>query len=140
MDINKICADFKRNFEMSLTIEKTLNEQICDIMKSKHWDIEEFLVNTELDPMTFSRLTKKPNHAFKLKTIITICIALELNAIQTEKLINKIGLTFSPTNRTHAAYVLLLDKFNNIGIKECNKILKELSIPKKDHLGTNARK
>lgn len=140
MDINKICAEFERDFEVSVTIEKTLNECICDIMKQKNWDIEDFLINTDLDPMTFSRLTKKPNYTFKLKTVVTICLAFHLSTVQTEKLIKKIGLVFIPMNRTHAAYIYLLDKLNHLSIKDCNKILKNLGIPKKDLLGTIERK
>lgn len=136
----KMRADFDRSFEMSLVIHKSFNEQIKEILKREHWNSKIFRDCTGLDSMTFTRLMNKPDYKPNMRTLVTVCVAVGLDVVNTESLLKSLGLAFSPINRVHRAYLHLIENCKGMSIEDCNEILKSFGIGEKDLLGTIQRK
>lgn len=73
----------------------------------------------------------------KLSTIVTYCISMSLEIIDSYYIIENAGYKLSPFNKIHRAYSELLQDYNYGDIKLCNEHLESLGIDKKYFLGTN---
>ena len=75
----------------------------------------------------------------KLSTIVTFCISLMLDVIDSYYLIELAGYKLSPFYELDRAYAELLQYHNHGDIKLCNEHLESLGIDKKYYLGVKSR-
>ena len=134
-----ISANIKRDFNKSLSENKTFGEMIRKIMADKNWDSTDFEVKTELSKKIYSDI-KKSNYKPKMRIVVSICIGLKLDILKTQELLKCAGLCFSPTDKVHYAYHKLIARYYYLDIENCNRILKKLGIEKKHFLGSQSRK
>ena len=82
---------------------------------------------------------KKGKSRPKLSTIITFCVSLMLDVIESYDLIELAGYKLSQNYEVDRAYAELLQNNQNGDIEKCNKYLKSLGIDKKYFLGVKSR-
>ena len=74
----------------------------------------------------------KFNHKSQpLSTIVTYCISMMLEIIDSYYIIELAGYKLSPHNKVHREYSELLQYYNYGDIKSCNEYLESLGIDKK---------
>lgn len=129
---------FRQEFEKQLSISGTLYQRIKKIMEIKNISIEDFYDSTKLNRTVLYDIKK--NKKPQLRTVVTICIGLELGTVQSLELIRLAGYSLSNTFYLDYVYFDLINHYNDYGIEECNKRLKELGIEKKYYLGSIQRK
>ena len=132
-------ANFERGFEMSLSINKTFYEKITTIFKKENWNAKTFCALTGLEAIFFTRMNR-PGYKPNIRTLMAVCVALQLDVLTAANLLKSVGLAFSPECRVHQAYIFLLKNCKGMSIGKCNKILLSFKIDKKDLLGTIQRK
>jgi len=133
-----ISANIKRDFNKSLSENKTFGEMIRKIMADKNWDSADFECETDLSKKIYSDI-KKSDYKPTMRIVISICIGLKLDILKTQELLNCAGLCFAPTDKVHYAYLKLITRFEYLNIEDCNKVLKKLGIEKKYLLGSLSR-
>ena len=82
---------------------------------------------------------KKGRSRPKLSTLITFCISLMLDTIDSYALIELAGYKLSQNYEVDRAYAELLQYHNHGDLKECNKYLGSLGIEKQYLLGVKSR-
>ncbi len=68
---------FRQEFEKQLSISETLYQKIIKLIKIKGMSMEDFYTNTELNRTILSDIKKNKSRP-QLRTVITICIGLQL--------------------------------------------------------------
>ena len=137
MDIKKLCVDFDRSFEMSLTDKVTFSKRVIEIMEQKHWYTSTFEEKTELTRNIYSDI-KSPDYMPTMRIVISICVGLELDIFTTTELLRLSGLVLVPTNRVHYAYNYIIEKCRGMSIRECNEFLEGLEIEETHYLGSHS--
>jgi len=130
-------SDFEAEYQLSLSINKTFQEQISLIMKKKHWNSSVFTEKTGLDYMTYNRVMQGKN--LEIKTVISRCLGLKLNIGITQELLKLKGHALSPVDRVHIAYSYLIENYKNMDIEQANELLSDWGIEKKHFLGSQSR-
>lgn len=102
-------------------------------IKDQHF---EAITNVSRSVLSF---IKKGTSRPKLATIITFCISLMLDAIDSYNLIELAGYKLSHSYKVDRAYAELLQYHNYGDIDACNEHLEGLGIDKKDYLGVKSR-
>lgn len=82
---------------------------------------------------------KKGTSRPKLSTIITFCVSLMLDMLESYDLIELAGYKLSQNYEVDRAYAELLQNNKNGDIEKCNEYLESLGIDKKHFLGTKSR-
>ncbi len=82
---------------------------------------------------------KKGTSRPKLSTIITFCVSLMLDVLESYDLIELAGYKLSQNYEVDRAYAKLLQNNKNGDIEKCNEYLESLGIDKRHFLGIKSR-
>lgn len=136
----KIVRQFERDFANSTKYNKSFSEMIGEILEGETY--MSFAEKTKLSENQLYRLRKQVDEKNppQRNTLISVCIAYDLDLMMTQALLHSLGLDFNRFNKRDYAYTFLLTRCRGKSIDECNEILKELGIEEKYWLGTYARK
>ena len=96
----------------------------------------EVITNVSRSVLSF---IKKGTSRPKLSTIITFCVSLMLDVIESYDLIELAGYKLSQNYEVDRAYAELLQNNQNGDIEKCNEYLESLGIDKKHFLGIKSR-
>ena len=109
-----------------IKILSTLNNIFSDTLKKlMEWaeiTVEELAEKIGVDQKTIQRLRNGKNKNPNLKTVVAICIAMQLHPDLSFHLISTAGLNFKPTEED-LTYKLLIRSYYTHSIDECNKML-----------------
>ena len=85
---------------------------------------------------------KKPDYKPQLRTVVTICIGLNLEYIESVELLRKAGYILVLARKIDYAYYLLLTKHKHpeLTMEDYNQILEGWGFDEKDFLGSQTRK
>lgn len=136
----KIVKQFERDFANSTKYNKSFSEMIEEVLEGETY--MSFAEKTKLSENQLYRLRKRVDEKDppQRNTLISVCIAYDLDLMMTQALLHSLGLDFNRFNKRDYAYTFLLTRCRGKSIDECNEILKELGIEEKYWLGTYARK
>lgn len=135
-------------FFNNLSKRRTLYDEMIRLYEEKKDDV---ISNRDIDvrDQNFEAITnvsrsvlsfiKKGTSRPKLSTIITFCVSLMLDAIDSYYLIELAGYKLSQNYEVDRAYAELLQYHNYGDIDACNEHLEGLGIDKKDYLGVKSR-
>lgn len=130
---NRVRNDYILNYD----IEKKAHVEFHEIMRNifKERNITSGKIFTEITGMDREYYSKFRNKYIpKMKTLVTLCIALDIEVNIVQWLLHSIGLGFKKHNKVHYAYYYLLSNYRGSDIEDCNMILKHLGIDEKDYL------
>lgn len=96
-------------------------------MKWKGKTVEALAEACSLDPKTIQRMRNNEEYETTIKTIVAICIGLQLPPVVSEALINRSAYSLG-TGPKYMAYRFLLDACYTKTIFECNEILRGLNL------------
>ncbi len=136
----KIKKQFEKDFANSTKYNKSYSEMIKEILKGETY--KSFADKTQLNENQLYRQSKWVDEKDppQRNTLMSICIAYDLDLMMTQALLHSLGLDFNRFNKRDYAYTFLLTRCRGKSIDECNEILKELGIEQKYWLGVYARK
>jgi len=119
-EYNSLCAERQAT-------SKTLWQRICEIMEAKNYDLNMLKRRSHLDDMTISRLKNNKIKNQSMRTIIAICVGLDLDLRTSEELLKlaKLALNNDPEC---IAYEMILTTFKGCSMDERNEVLKKLGI------------
>ena len=149
--------NIKNEFIKDLTLLRANNEsfsqkmcRIIDTQKAQDYDADGkvtwkplsnkvvFENVTQLSTSIYDRIKAydgNNEYVPSLETVITLCMVYNLDIQMAETLLMTLGVTFKKTDKKHNAYSLLLTKHRGKNIYECNEILEQLGVERKDWLG-----
>lgn len=136
----KIVKQFERDFANSTKYNKPFTEMIGEVLEGETY--KSFADKTKLCENQFQRLRKRVDEKDppQRNTLISVCVAYDLDLMMAQALLHSLGLDFNRFNKRDYAYTFLLTRCRGKSVDECNEILKELGIEEKYWLGTYARK
>lgn len=135
-------------YPINLSKSRTLYDEMIRLYEEKKDDV---ISNRDIDvrDQNFEAITnvsrsvlsfiKKGTSRPKLSTIITFCVSLMLDAINSYDLIELAGYKLSQNYEVDRAYAELLQYHNYGDIDACNEHLEGLGIDKKYYLGVKSR-
>ncbi|GAB2022110.1 hypothetical protein RyT2_11840 [Pseudolactococcus yaeyamensis] len=109
--------------EVSLNIQTSYGKALKYLMMWKKMTVEELAEQTLLAPETISRMRNRNVSKPNLKSVVAICVGLELPSHLSHKLIELAGHTLRLTLIDHQFYELILNSCTEESIYYCNKIL-----------------
>jgi len=106
---------------------KTLWQRICELMEAKNYDLNKLKRHSHLDDMAISRLKNNTIKKQSMRTIIAVCVGLDLDLRTSEELLKlaKLALNSEPEC---IAYEMILTTFKGCPMDERNDVLKKLGI------------
>lgn len=135
-------------FSNNLSERKTLYKEMIRLFEEKkenvisirkiHLRDQNFEGVTNVSRSVLSFI-KKGTSRPKLSTVITFCVSLMLDVIESYDLIELAGYKLSQNYEVDRAYAELLQYYNYGDIDACNKHLESLGIDKKYFLGVKSR-
>lgn len=135
-------------FSNNLSERKTLYKEMIRLFEEKkenvisirkiHLRDQNFEGVTNVSRSVLSFI-KKGTSRPKLSTVITFCVSLMLDVIESYDLIELAGYKLSQNYEVDRAYAELLQYYNYGDIDACNKHLESLEIDKKYFLGVKSR-
>lgn len=136
----RIKREFKTDLDNSRNYNKSFREMLSDILKGETY--MSFASKTGLSCNMFYRLLHEVDEKDppQRSTLISVCVAYDLDLLMTQSLLESLGLGFNRFNTRDYAYSFLLTRCRGKDIDECNEILKELGVDKKYFLGVHAQK
>jgi len=150
--------DFMQDYERTLKHNQRFGAIMSKIMKEEfayeflddHTLIKRKITNkiifqrvTKLSTSVYDRITaKEGNNDYipSMVTLMTLCVVYSLDMPMVITLLDSLGLRFKRTNVVHHAYCYLIANCRGKSIDDCNKVLQELNIDKKYHLGYRTTK
>lgn len=137
---SKLQEEYYNDFKKSKRILKPFREMIREILKDE--TDTDFCDKTQLSENMLYRLRNQidEHNPPQMQTLISICIAYDLDIILAQDLLKSLGLGFNPHKKRDYAYTFLLTRCRGKNIHECNEILKELKINETYFLGSHPRK
>ncbi|WP_052144576.1 ImmA/IrrE family metallo-endopeptidase [Halalkalibacter okhensis] len=133
--LRNLREEFDAKYEETKKYTKTFSEKVYEIIEMKKWNSAIFKDKTLLDDMAFSRIKNKKDKAPNLKTVITICVGLDLDLSMTNELLKLAGHSLT-SSREHSAYSYIITAFSGCSIDERNEVLESLGVTP---LGTRSR-
>ena len=145
MDNNKLVDSLRKpevfeNDFGSLSITKTFYDEVNNLMERLHLNTTTFCNATELNKTILSDM-KKEDYKPQLRTVVTICLGLNLEYIESVELLKVAGYVLVSSRKIDYAYYLLLTKYKNpdLTMEDYNKILAGWGFDKKHYLGSQER-
>jgi transcriptional regulator with XRE-family HTH domain len=128
-----------KNFNEEYTLEGKLDIPFSKLMEKIFIEKDvtsgkDFAEITGLDRTYYSRF-RSEGYKPAMKTLITVCMSLNIDVLKVLKLLDSIGAGFKKDNKTHYAYYYLVLKYQGEDIENCNIILERLGINEVDFLG-----
>lgn len=136
----KLKNQFEKDYANSTKYNKSYSEMMGEILKGETY--KSFADKTQLNENQLYRQCNRVDEKDppQRNTLMSICIAYDLDLMMTQALLHSLGLDFNRFNKRDYAYTFLLTRCRGKSIDECNEILKELGIEQKYWLGSYARK
>ena len=114
MSFSQLTAKFSENYEIYNDLRDFFPHIIMErLFKYFEIDKQEFVRLTHLDEAYYSRAMNK-KHRFDIKTIITICVALDVDWPMTEFILDRYGYKLFDDQRLHFMYKFLIINRNEI--------------------------
>ena len=112
MDNNKLVDSLRKpevfeNDFGSLSITKTFYDEVNNLMERLHLNTTTFCNATELNKTILSDM-KKEDYKPQLRTVVTICLGLNLEYIESVELLKVAGYVLVSSRKIDYAYYLLL--------------------------------
>jgi len=114
----------------------TFHETMKNIFEYRNWNSTKFENKTGLAKINYTRAMKE-NHNPTIRTIITICVALDINMMMTNYLLELKGFKLTMNDKVHRAYAYLIENFKGSDIEDCNIILAKMGVEEKNFLVLN---
>lgn len=136
----KIETEFYKDLENHREYDKPFRTLINEILKNE--TSGSFAMKTELEPNMFSRLKHKVDDSdpCQKNTIITICVAYNLDLMMAQALMHSLGSGLNGRNKNDYAYAFILTRCRGKTIEECNDILKKIGLKRSYLLGEEGRR
>lgn len=113
-----------RHFEIQSVHQKTCWQRIYELVTSKGTTTSGmFAQKTNLIPKIYDRAKNNAPSTPKLKTIVTIAAAYDLDLSTTEELLRLAGHTFIPTSQEHDCYRFILTAMYGHTMRDKNELL-----------------
>jgi len=114
--------------EILCSLPSTFGETLKTHMDRLGLTLEKLGERSLLHSKTIQRMRNNMEHDADIKSLVAICIGLQLNSILSMDLIRKSGRSFVPTNE-HIAYQFLLAHYYQNSIYDCNEELRKMGLP-----------
>lgn len=136
----KLKKQFEKDYANSTKYNKSYTEMMSEILEGETY--KSFADKTQLSENQLYRQRKRVDEKNppQRNTLMSICIAYDLDFMMTQALLHSLGLDFNRFNKRDYAYTFLLTRCRGKSIDECNDILKALGVEQKYWLGSYARK
>ena len=122
---------YRRQYALSLDLNRNFVEQFETYRKAKGCNCTTFCDQTGLDKNIYYRL-KKPDESFSLRILVTVCVAFGLDLEQSTAFLRAKGRALDPTNRVHFAYAYIISRHPDISVTDANLLLADLLSDLKD--------
>ena len=123
-EIKQIRKAMIRQFEIQSARQKTCWERIYEIVTSKGTTTSGmFVQKTNLISKVYDRAKNNVKTMPKLKTIVTIAVAYDLDLSTTEELLRLAGHAFIPTSQEHDCYKFILTTMYGYTMQDKNDLL-----------------
>jgi|GEM_PF-907933 len=126
--------EFKTFYNSSIISGQSFSDIMRKVLEHNEIDAETFDTATKLHENFYSVLKSRGKEICDFRTVITICVGLNLNIDITKKLLKSVGCAFSPTIKLNQAYKFLIEKYQSKDIEACNEILKQLGFGDEKYL------
>ena len=111
--------------EVMKGMPNTFGEALKYLMKWQDVRNEELAEYSMIAVETISRMRSRPDYEPKLKSVIAICIALNLPPMLSSKLVELAGYNLRYTSEEQMFYSVLLAGSSSFTVEDCNELLKE---------------
>jgi len=137
-DIKRMRKNALELFDMQSTQQKTCWQWIYDIITDKGTTTSGmFVQKTSLVSKVYDRAKNNDPSMPKMKTIITIAAAYDLELTTTEALLRLAGHSFSPTSKEHDCFRFIISTMHGYTLQAKNELLDEEGF---DPLGSQTQK
>ena len=109
--------------DVATNLPSTFGAALKWLMKWREMTVEELSEYTLLAPETISRMRSKADYNPTLKSVIVLCIGLQLPPILGHKLIGLAGHVLRHAIKENMMYEIILDGCSTYTIYECNDLL-----------------
>jgi transcriptional regulator with XRE-family HTH domain len=116
------------DMRLSTKTETDFGKMAAELIKHKGYNRKVFSEKTRLSKKTYDRIVHDNIPAPSLRTVMAICIGLNLNLEQSECLLEKAGYKLN-TSFQHTTYHRLLASHIWRSIEECDELLVALALP-----------
>lgn len=127
---------FEKCYELASNHNITFGKHMQKLFKERgikdKWEFEE---KTKLYPQYYKKVQKE-DYKPSMKTLVSICIGLELDIGMANLLLASMARSFKVDNRRDYAYQYILQYYSESGIEETNKVLEGLGFKGSDLLGS----
>ena len=136
----QIQFDFEKDWESSQKYHLSFRKMIREILAGE--TPQSFSEKTGLSPSMLSRMRNQisKDDQPRRNTLISICIAYNVDIWKTCALIESLGLSVNEIARRDYIYSYLLTRCRGKSVDECNEILKQLGVEERYLLGKYARR
>jgi hypothetical protein len=135
VDLQKKHAKFEAQYAGHIALTKTFWQRAFEIMEAKHWNSAVFCEKTLLDEKIYSRAKTNHNSNPDTRTIIAICVGLDLDISLTAELLFLAGHALC-NSLEHQAYIFIITEYQGQTIHERNAFLKTFNL---EPLGSKQR-
>ncbi|MDR1438734.1 MAG: hypothetical protein LBJ10_01585 [Clostridiales bacterium] len=108
--------------ELIRKLPATFGGALIALMGWREMTVEQLAEKSLVSPKTIQRMRTNIHHKFELRTVIAVCIGLNLPCYVSTALVERAGLAFKPTDE-HVAYQHLLTEYCNRTTHDCNEAL-----------------
>jgi hypothetical protein len=108
--------------EIIRKLPATFGGALIMLMEWRGITVDQLSEKSLVSPKTIQRMRTNIHHKFELRTVIAVCIGLNLPCYISTALVERAGLAFKPTDE-HVAYQHLLTEYCNRTIHDCNEAL-----------------
>lgn len=120
-----ITKQVTRMTQMMKEFPNTFGEALKYVMKYQDVRNEELAEYSMIGVETISRMRNRSDYEPKLKSVVAICIGLNLPPMVSNKLIELSGYSLRNTTDEHMFYSVLLAGSSSFTVGECNELLVE---------------
>ena len=118
---------FETQYAEHKAFTKTFWQRAFEIMETMHWNSAIFCKKTQLNEKVYSRTKNNHDSIPDTRTVIAICVGLDLDIFLTNKLLALAGHTLS-NSIEHQAYGFIITEYKGRTIYERNDFLVALGL------------
>ena len=122
---NAITEQGQEIIDLKATLPMVFSSSLVKLMDWKGMTVEELAEKSKLSEKTIQRLRNQADYQVNMKTVIAVCIGLQLHPILSEHLIESAGLTFRYVSQEQILYRFFITGYYTHSIDECNAMLEE---------------